>query len=168
MRFDEWQDSDGNPVLDGAGLAIPTSALPTGTILQVVRATDTTLRTTASGTFVDFTGMSVTITPTSTTSKILVSFIFVTEVSRTSGTGIQGDYQIVNGAGTEISGAENYSLRDGTAALLWDSVNLVAFDAPATTSPITYKIQARCAIANAVKALNDINTAQMIAMEVAG
>jgi hypothetical protein len=168
MRFDEWQDSNGTPVLDGANLAIPSSALPSGSILQVVRATDTTLRTTASATFVDLTGMSVTITPTSTASKILVSFIFLTEVSRSSGTGIQGDYQIVNGAGTEISGGENYSLKSDNVGLLYDSVNLVAFDEPATTSAITYKLQVRCSIANTVAALNNTNTAQIIAMEVAG
>jgi hypothetical protein len=27
MRFDEWQDSNGNPVLDGTGLVIPASAV---------------------------------------------------------------------------------------------------------------------------------------------
>ncbi len=47
--------------------------LPTGSILQVLSTTKTdTFTTTTSGTFVDITGLSVTITPRSTSSKILI------------------------------------------------------------------------------------------------
>ena len=49
-----------------------TSAQPTGAILQVVSTFKSDTFSTASTSFVDITGMSATITPTSATSKILV------------------------------------------------------------------------------------------------
>ena len=55
---------------------------PVGKILQVVSALKTDAFTTTSTTFVDVTGVSVSVTPTSATSKIL---IFVTGVTGTAG-----------------------------------------------------------------------------------
>jgi hypothetical protein len=48
----------------------------TGSVLQVVSNTKTDTFSTSSTSFVDVTGLSVSITPTSATSKIFISFMF--------------------------------------------------------------------------------------------
>ncbi len=52
---------------------LPKARLPTGTVLQVVSANDSTQRSTTSASFVA-SGMSVTITPSLTSSKILIHY----------------------------------------------------------------------------------------------
>ena len=64
------------------------------TILQVVRATDTTNRTTTSSSYVDVTGMTVTITPNSDTSNVMILAIFAGSASNPSSTTLQAFYQI--------------------------------------------------------------------------
>ena len=54
-----------------SGQIIPKAALPTGSVLQVVNATYSTLTSSSSGSYSD-TGLTASITPTSSTSKILV------------------------------------------------------------------------------------------------
>ena len=51
---------------------IPRGTLPTGSVLQVVNGTYSTIVSSSNNTYVD-TGLTATITPTSATSKILVS-----------------------------------------------------------------------------------------------
>ena len=53
---------------------LPTARLPTGTVLQVRSTTKTDTFTTTSGSYVDVTGLSVSITPTSATSNVFVLF----------------------------------------------------------------------------------------------
>ena len=64
VRFNTWQDSGGTEVAN--------STLGTGKILQVVSTTKTDTFSTTSTSMTDITGLTVSITPTSTTSKILV------------------------------------------------------------------------------------------------
>ena len=62
-----------------SGQSIPKAALPTGSVLQVVTATDTTERSTSSTSFVTASNsLSVTLTPISSSSKV---FIVVTTVT---------------------------------------------------------------------------------------
>jgi hypothetical protein len=116
-----------------------------GKIAQVVSTTKTDTFTTTSSTFVDLTGLSVSITPSATSSKVLVFYTIV-------GQGVYGSSQaylrllrdstaIGSGAaaGSRITVSsflpESYSgLTIGQAA----NLNL---DSPASTSALTYKIQ---------------------------
>jgi len=117
----------------------------TGSVLQVKQAvTDATWSTTSS-TLTDVTGMSVSITPSATSSKILV--IVDAHIGYDVYAGVfhllRDTTKIYAGAGGlnrcglftnyyEASGASQYSLLPLTANYL---------DSPATTSAITYKVQ---------------------------
>jgi len=150
LRFDEWQDSNGTPILDGTGLAIPSSALPTGSILQVVSATKSDTFTTASNSFVDITGLSVSLTPRSISSKFLVSF-FVHTIG--DGNVIGSMVQIVRNS-TAIGIGDAAGSRGRTTSGVYfgnDTSNNNTYvpvgneflDSPSTTSSITYKVQIR-------------------------
>jgi hypothetical protein len=113
---------------------------------QVVTTT-TTNSTTSSGTgWTDVSGLSVTITPTLSTSKILISTSFYTLA--VSGTPPQpyaiGWARLIKGSSTELNSAFT-----GTYYPSGGNVNTAAYgfyapsivDSPASTSAITYKAQ---------------------------
>ncbi len=116
----------------------------TGSILQVVQTVKTDpFSTTTINTWVDITGVSATITPSSTSSKILVMCSLYGS-SQTNGfvrlvrgsTGIcVGD---AAGSRAQVSSGSFYTYGDGNIA----STQPITFlDSPATTSATTYKVQ---------------------------
>ena len=130
------------PVVAGTSSAVQASA---GKVLQVVSTTKTDTFSTASTSFVDVTGLSVTITPTSTSSQILV---FVSSNYGTSTTSVFGIFNLVRGS-TNISQPSTTPTYNGTTisyTSVGDVINnwsMLFLDSPATTSATTYKIQGR-------------------------
>ena len=111
-----------------------------GEVLQVVSATYTTSTSTSSTSYID-TGLTATITPSSTTSKILI-FINHTENYKTAGN-VNNNLQInLVKNGTEITQFNNSLGYTGTTMDLVFSASYSYLDSPATSSSITYKIQA--------------------------
>ena len=113
-----------------------------GKIGQVLSTFKDDAFSTSSGTFVDVTGLSVAITPSAATSKILV----IAMVS-TSATSTADHFLNLNRDSTAICQTTSGSTIS-TAALnvtdiqtLHNAINFL--DSPATTSAITYKFQAK-------------------------
>lgn len=135
MRFDNWQTTDGTSIATtnaSGDITFAGAVAGAGKILQVVSAYKSDTFTTTSATLVDITGLSVNITPTSTSSKILV--MSQTSVGSPSATNFT--LRIVRDS-TEISKII-FSRHFGTAL---DSFTLATVDSPATTSTTTYKNQ---------------------------
>jgi hypothetical protein len=123
------------------------SNLPAGSVLQVVSTTKTdTFTTTTTGSYVDITGMSVSITPTSSSNKILV--IFSGNQLGTSGT-FGWALQLVRDTtaicvGTGVSNRIANSVSGPSPDNNWSMPSAINFlDSPSTTSSVTYKIQCR-------------------------
>ena len=118
------------------------TALPTGLggkVLQVVSTTKTDTFSSSSTSFIDITGYSVSITPTSSSSKILTVGVFTASAGLQSQ--ITGYAQLVRnstaiGNGAYGLGAQNAAEQDFTTQ--W---NYNYLDSPSTTSSTTYKIQ---------------------------
>ena len=149
LRFDNWEDSNGAPILDGTNLSLPSSAMPAGSILQVVSVTKTdayseSLATQATSTNV-VTGLTASITPTSVDSKILVKI--TTHLSSSVNFGF-GGFVIRRGATAICVGdaASNRSRLTAQAGAVGqndgDQVNMSQefLDSPASTSSLTYGI----------------------------
>jgi hypothetical protein len=139
-----------------------------GKILQIVRATDTTNRTTTSTSFVDITGMSVTITPQKSDSAILL-FLGVCYDVKTTAAAPLARFQITDSSNNALSGAEGSPVglfaggNDESYAydIFW------GYSTPATTSATTYK--ARFTVSGAgvtVVVRNADCTGQLYAIEV--
>ena len=122
---------------------------PLGTILQVVSTTLTTalsVSLTAGNFSSNLTGLDVTITPSSTSSKIFVSFS--TSVVRDDNRAL-GGFRIVRGAtavGVGTSVGSRGPVTSGTGNDTAGSVNIAPvsgqfLDSPATTSAVTYGLQ---------------------------
>jgi hypothetical protein len=144
--------SSGNLTLGGT-LAVATSNLPAGTIKQVVQVTKQDVFTTTSTSFVDITGMSATITPTSASSKILV----MTSINLGGTNGTYHCYVILLRNGSTLTGANGSggqggggSAPNGGLCMLHKNINdnrdmdcavMNYLDSPGTTSALTYKLQ---------------------------
>ena len=118
------------------------SGIDTGKILQVVQTTKTDTQSIQSQTFTDISGMSVTITPTSASSKILVMFsISVTTSS-------YGMINLVRGSTDIFKGNSTGSRVNCTVAAITqnsyecETYSHTFLDSPNTTSATTYKLQA--------------------------
>jgi hypothetical protein len=106
-----------------------------GKVLQVVTTTKTDVTSTTSGSFVDITGMSVSITPSSISNKILIlSDIGVssTETDRSD------QIRLLRDATTIVSSANLFRI---TVNSVMYNASLNYVDSPATTSATTYKLQ---------------------------
>ena len=112
-----------------------------GKVLQVVSMTTSTLTTIATGTYTD-SGLTLAITPSSASSKILVIADCNTQQSR-AGTSLNGYARIVRGA-TTVYDTHIFEMQvDGASgSIATGSHNtLVYLDSPSTTSSTTYKVQ---------------------------
>jgi len=136
----------GTPSIAATALTgtIAAARLPAGSVLQVVSATQTAVVSISGSSFADISGLSVSITPTSNTNKVLI-FGFLNAVS-----GDLSFFRIVrnstaicigDAAGTRIQSTGG-AFGTGSNAT-WASVNMSFnfLDSPATTSATTYKLQ---------------------------
>lgn len=134
----------------------------TGKFIQIVRATDTTSRSTSSATFVDVTGMSVTITPQNSTSAVIILASFL---GFANGSNPVADFAITDASNNTISGAEKARL-SGVLSDLRVSLSIFGYATPATTSATTYKLRFLNDSSTTTAIRNDIQTGQMYAIEV--
>ena len=118
--------------------------------MQVVQDEDTSGFSTASTTFQD-TGLSVTITPSSASSKVLITVagLYAYVSYNGSSTANYGYFRLIRTSTQlqEITGGA-YNLASSTNKTHYINANFGYLDSPATTSAITYKIQGRCDAAN--------------------
>ena len=127
------------------GTILTTTNPKTGNILQVVSATKTDTATTSSDSFSNISGMSVTITPSSSSSKILLIgyvCISVTDFQKRCYLKITGGNaaNYIGDAGTGVEAANVAVLRVNTN---YGQLNtpLQYLDSPSTTSATTYQVQ---------------------------
>ena len=121
------------------------SSPQTGSVLQVVSTTKTDAFSTTSGSYVDVTGLSVSITPSSSSSKILV--LFQINGSQNVGAGramvkLLRNSTVINAgdaAGSRTPALGGFSSPD--QSIPSTPVSGSFLDSPATTSSTTYKIQ---------------------------
>jgi hypothetical protein len=120
---------------------VETVILGRGKIRQVLSTTKTDTFSTTSTSMVDITGMTLTITPSATTSKILVS----TQLYFGASGGIDITAQLLRGATVIGSGAGGTNNGSFVAQVPSNTLLVTAsnsfLDSPSTTSATTYKIQ---------------------------
>jgi hypothetical protein len=132
-----------------------------GKVLQVVTATDSTQRSTTSGTFVTGSNtLSVSITPSSASNKIFVISSF------DGGSSSQAFYTIYRGASNLATNAFT-ELYAGGSTQIQGTVSMAILDSPSTTSSTTYQVYFRAASGTAYVNTNS-NFGQITAFEIAG
>jgi hypothetical protein len=130
--------------IDGTNLI---TGLPAGSVLQVVQTFKSDAFSSTDNGFFDITGLSVAITPSSSSNKVLVisdlaigssdlySYNHGFKVLRGS-----TDIGISTAGSTNLSGGINMYLSGGTIPYLFGTTKFF-LDSPSTTSATTYKVQ---------------------------
>jgi hypothetical protein len=124
------------PAVTGTMLTTATA----GTVLQVVSTTKSDIFSTTTGSFVDITGFSVSITPTSATSKVLVQVVVAVGVAagNTFFNLVRGSTNVAQSTGSTQNSTVMANL---PAAYNMQTLPVNFLDSPATTSATTYKLQ---------------------------
>lgn len=138
---------DGSITTDDLASAAVTAAKVgyAGALLQVVQAVKTDTFSTNSASYVDVTGLSVSITPSSASNRVLVTFhihgaytnIGMCQLVRNSTAIALGD-----AAGSRQQGTVGALHNSGDPNAMW-VFSMTFLDSPATTSATTYKLQIR-------------------------
>ena len=131
---------DGVLIKDGAIASSYISGLSGGKVLQVVTGTDTTEQIITSTSFVD-SGLSASITPSATSSKILILIQHNFEIYRGS-VDQTGKIQLLRD--TTVISDITANIGAGNAGYVFNTqtISMKVLDTPSTTSAITYKTQA--------------------------
>jgi hypothetical protein len=133
MRFDKWENSLGQPY---------------GTVLQVVQVAKTDAYTSTSSSFLAVTGLSATITPKSTNSKILILAQVSYGLANNTAYGIfkvtRGGVDIYRG---DSNGLHSRAVFGGYITttgldLILNSSSINYLDSPNSTSALTYQLEA--------------------------
>jgi hypothetical protein len=194
LKVDTIQDQSGNNIINesadtitigasGDTITIPSGATLSnsgtlgagmGKVLQVVSTTKTDSFSTTSATLVDITGLSATITPTNTSSKIMVLSSFIGSNASDSA----DQFQLVRDStniGVSTSGSTSNQtaiLGSGASAAITYTVSIMFLDSPSTTSATTYKVQAKRTVGTLYVGRNNSGTNGAIStitvMEIAG
>lgn len=137
LRANAIQTTAGKPILQS-----------TGSILQVVSTTKTDVFTTTSTTMVDVTGLNASITPSSSSNKILVCYsihlgqtgqhyLMAGDITR-NGTAIAIGDAVGNRQRCTFGTQDNGAVHGGT-----DNYSGQYLDSPNSTSALTYQIRVR-------------------------
>ena len=152
----------------GAVTALP-AAIPTGKILQVVHAHTATIANSTSTTYAD-TGLTATITPSSSSNKIIV---VVSQSVAKLGANTSGNFRVYRDS-TEIGGAIparalGYT-GDSTEIYFGMPFNYNFQDSPSSTSALVYKTQFNNGGGNTgtIRCQPDSSQSYILLMEVAG
>ena len=127
-------------------VTMPTASQGLGKILQVVQAVkdDTTSSTTDS--FVDISGLSASITPSSSSSKILLSYsVYVSHANATVSfiNPVRGSTTIAQPSDTSTTSKGTTTIYTWGSGYMMFNHNYTFLDSPNTTSATTYKLQYR-------------------------
>lgn len=142
-QFTYLQDTNSTEFYNGSAF-VP---LAGGKILQIVRATNSTDRSTTSTSFTDVTGSSVTITPTKNTSALIILAAGFVNPGSSSTNENLCSLQITDSSNVAVSGADTVGFgllnatRSTSSIEFTSGFTLVGYATPATTSAVTYKLR---------------------------
>jgi len=150
---------------------VPSSAMPAGSVLQVVYGTYSTQLNLSSTSYVD-SGLSLSITPQSITSKIYVIVNQQVRLFQTSNTDIGVGLRLMRDATavfSPVTSYDNYLLAFPSSDHRY-RIPLNYLDSPATTSAVIYKTQASgyYPVNGAIVLQDNANPSNITLMEIAG
>ena len=124
--------------------ALPASAMPAGSVIQTVFASNSAASSTTSGTY-GASNLQASITPTSNTNKILITISATLSISQLSAAGFGMGVQLNRGATPVFTDGNTFdTLYIGPYANYIGSVRqrtpLIYLDSPATTGSTTYTL----------------------------
>jgi len=138
--------STGQALVVSGGIPSWGSVTTTPRIGQTIQATTTTTTSTTGTTYVDATDITASITPTLSTSKVLVTIQFQCYIDGVSNLKVPGiQFRIVRGSTAIYSDMGSFYTVQGLSGMTgqtnWVPFSVSYLDSPATTSATAYKLQ---------------------------
>jgi hypothetical protein len=139
---------------------VPASGMPTGSVIQTVNGVTTTQLQVTGTTYTD-TGLTATITPTASTSKVLVLVSIPYELGSSNNNGgffklLRGSTSICENAYNPYMYGANWTSSAGSNYI--DGVcSMNVLDSPATTSATIYKVQFKIYTTNNTLTISNYN-----------
>lgn len=132
-------DAAGTMMLTDTG--VTTAQMPAGSVIQVVQVSTATAQSTNSTSYVDATGLSLNITPSSVSNKILV-MAHIEAAIGVSGLNTHGRYRVLRNSAIDVGfqSLRNYDYGN-SGVYSAAAVAITVLDSPNTTSPVNYKVQ---------------------------
>jgi len=130
-------------IVDGAVTSAKLASGTGGKVLQVLQAVKTDTFSSAATSYTDLTGITLDITPSATSSKILV----MTQLTMAVDVGGQPALQLLRDSTSLNLGAAASSRTRATTSFFteatWENtpVSIIYLDSPSSTSALTYKVQ---------------------------
>jgi vacuolar-type H+-ATPase subunit F/Vma7 len=129
--------------------AVADAAMPAGAVIQVIQTTKTNAFTTTSSSATDVTGLTASITPTSSSNKILVivslgTFNNQESAKRAALNIVRGSTNVLVGdaeTGHEVTALTCTRSKDSQGPHVQIPFSFTVLDSPSTTSSTTYKLQ---------------------------
>ena len=145
--------------------AIETGDMPTGAVLQVVSGSHGTEQSISTTSWTD-TNLSLSITPSATTSKIHIQYNFPSVYLTAASTGCS--MRILRDTTSLFTPGHGYAIYNSAGIGYWQYGD-IELDSPSTTSSVTYKIQVRNYNTNTVQLSPGSHYKnRIILMEIAG
>ena len=143
-------------------------AMPAGHIVQVVQAEYSTQTNFSTDSFAD-TGLTASITPSSTSNKILVVVAANGCMKSDGNTATSMDIRLMRDSTALVSFGLSAGINWINNNNTWGTVGTTKLDSPSTTSAVTYKTQCRSTVNGAyVRLQQDSSVSSITLMEVAG
>jgi hypothetical protein len=145
------------------------ATLPAGSIIQVKQVSTGATLSTTNTSYVDMTNMTLSITPSSTSSKILILASLSCAAQRGGTVDIHGSTRLMRDT-TEISRHDIRTYDFGVGGIyIMGTLAYSYTDAPSTTSAVTYRFQ-MCKVAANTSSMDmnpESNKCEMVLMEIA-
>ena len=143
---------------------LPAYNMPLGAVVQTVMSSSLGGSITNSTSYADVTYATVTITPSSATSKVLILATGTSGFTALSGQDVSAETQLVRSPSTSLQIQTVGTSVAGGGVGATGAVSYSYMDAPGTTSAVTYKLQQK--VSNASSTLTSTNI-WLIALEIA-
>ena len=149
IKVDQIQTGDGSGTiaLQNQLSGMTGVSMPTGSVLQVVTGTTTTEQVSTATDWVD-TNLSLSITPSATSSKIQIHYLFTSVYLTAANTGCS--FRILRDTTSLFTPGHGYAIFNSAGVGYWQYGDIY-LDSPSTTSSVTYKIQVKNYNANAIE-----------------
>ena len=160
-RVLELPDEAGKVLTD---VGVPTSAMPAGSVIQVVSKTFNDTTNTTSSSFVDVTNSDLSITPSSASSKILITYSLTYRFRPDNGSQT-ARVKIIKNNSVDLYESVFLSIN-----LARQTISLVMqyLDSPETISSVTYKAQTLMLGGTNVVVNDNAGDSSVTLMEIAG
>jgi len=146
--------------------AVTSAGLPSGTVLQVVNSAYATEESSTNTSYVASNGITATITPTSTSSKIFVQMNFLVQSSTNDGRFYATIYRGSTNLGSGSNSALGYYHPVDRQGLV--NLQLQFMDSPNSTSALVYKLYYKQGNSGTLQIRGDIAPSSVTLMEIAG